>query len=423
MCYIRPGGFEYLCNPLLQQSRNDYGDKRISVVSISDSPSEYSSPRFASIRKSATAGIVMVATPSQRGTTLQDSESLTVAHFTTSSLLGRYAREYDFAASPRRSILRSNSKSLGLNIKPTHRHIYSKLPVPVTNRNHILRRCTRSYVESVQDSRIPILSPKSSRTSNTSVVNQFHNGCLNKKRVSFSSHVRVLTFRKVEDDRHGVLDNMPKAWISKGWTHWRKPSASRIGRRSPEDVKRYNRHSDHDYVKCNWIDSGLLWLGDAKGSHSDRTLLAANAEQIFLLNEPEDECEDRVDARQMSIETSDGSSATRDEAGQVAVIGGSVEQNDTLPLEAADAKCGVRMSAGYMADAKREIPFQGADSGSYELCNNDNPDSVEISKSGSTLGITVLLPCANMEKLEKTYSDTFSFMWRFILFNIAITIL
>ncbi|KAK9385517.1 hypothetical protein V1515DRAFT_234699 [Lipomyces mesembrius] len=387
---------------------------------MSDRSSEYTSSKFASIRKSAVAGSGLVATPSQRGTTLQYSESLTVAHFTDASLLGRYAREYDFAASPRRSILRSNSKSLGLNIKPTHRHMYSKLPVQVTNRNHILQRCARSHAESVQGSRIPILSPKFSKNSNTSVVNQFHNGCLNEKRVSFSSHVRVLTFRKVEDDMHGVLDNMPKAWISKGWTHWRKSSASRIGRRSPEDVKRYN---DHDYVKCNSIDSGLLWFGDAKGSHSDCTLLPATAEQILLPNEPEDECEQQVEARQNGTKTIDGSSAIREGAGQVAVMGGSVEQNDTLPLEVSDARCGVRMSTGYTVDAKREIPSQGVDSGNYELCNNDNPDSVEISKSGSTLSITVLLPCANVEKLEQTYSDTFSFMWRYILFNIAVTIL
>ncbi|KAK9314146.1 hypothetical protein V1524DRAFT_433605 [Lipomyces starkeyi] len=390
---------------------------------MSDRSSEYPSPRFASIRKRAAAGSVMVSTPSQTGTTLQDSESLTVAHFTDTSLLGRYAREYDFAASPRRSILRSNSKSLGLTLKPTHWHMYSKLPVPVTNRNHILRSCARSYAESVQGSRIPILSPKSIKASNTSAVNQRHHGYLNKKRVSFSSHVRVLTFRKVEDDRLGVLDNIPKAWISKGWTHWRKPSASRIGRRSPEAVKRYNHHSAHAYVKCNGIDSGLLWSGDAKGSPRDSTLLPATAEQILLLNEPDDECEDQVDARQMSTKTIDGSSATRGTAGQVAVMGGSVEQHDRLPLEAADARNGITMSAGYTVDAKREIPCQRADSASYDLCNNDNPDGVEILKSNSTLSITVLLPWANVEKLEKTYSETFSFMWRFILFNIAVAIL
>ncbi|KAK9358343.1 hypothetical protein V1504DRAFT_461334 [Lipomyces starkeyi] len=354
---------------------------------MSDRSSEYPSPRFASIRKRSAAGSVMVATPSQTGTTLQDSESLTVAHFTDTSLLGRYARKYDFAASPRRSTLRSNSKNLGLTRKPTDWHMYSKLPVPVTNRSHILRSCARSYAESVQGSRIPILSPKSSKASNTSAVNQLHHGCLNKKRVSFSSHVRVLTFRKVEDDRLGVLDNIPKAWISRGWTHWRKPSASRIGRRSPEAVKRYNHYSDHAYVKCNGIDSGLLWSSDAKGSRRDCTLLPATAEQILLLNEPDDECEDRVDARQMSTKTIDGS------------------------------------SAGYTVDAKHEIPCQRADSASYDLCNNDNPDSVEIFKSDSTLSITVLLPWANVEKLEKTYSETFSFMWRFILFNIAVAIL
>ncbi|KAK9332663.1 hypothetical protein V1520DRAFT_334753 [Lipomyces starkeyi] len=390
---------------------------------MSDRSSGYPLPRFASIRKHAAAGSVMVATPSQTGTTLQDSESLTVAHFTDTSLLGRYAREYDFAASPRRSILRSNSKNLGQTRKPTHWHMYSKLPVPVTNRNYILRSCARSYAESVQGSRIPILSPKSSKASNTSAVNKLHNGCLNRKRVSFSSHVLVLTFRKVEDDRLGMLDNIPKAWISKGWTHWRKPSASRIGRRSPVAVKRYNYHSDHAYVKCNGIDSGLLWSGDSKGSRRDCTLLPATAEQILLLNEPDDECADQVDAREMSAKTVDRSSATRETAGQVAVMGGSVEQHDRLPLEAADARSGITMCAGYTVDAKREIPCQRADSGSYDLCNNNNPDSVEILKSDSTLSITVLLPWANVEKIEKTYSETFSFMWRFILFNIAVAIL
>ncbi|KAK9374442.1 uncharacterized protein V1513DRAFT_78249 [Lipomyces chichibuensis] len=388
---------------------------------MSDRSTGCPSLRYASIRKSAAAGSVMVATQSQTRTTLQDSESLTVAHCTDARLLGRYAREYDFAASPRRSILRSNSKSLCLSLKSTHWHMYSKLPVPVTNRSHILRSCPRSYAESLQGSRIPILSPKSSKTSNTSIVNQLHNSRLNKKRVSFSSHVRVLTFRKVEDDRLGLLDNMPKSWISKGWTHWRKPSASRIGRRSLEDLTRYNHHSDPDYVKCSEIDTGLLWFGDAKGSRSDCTPLPATAEQILVLNEPEDEYENQVDAFQISTKAAiDGNSATSEPAGQVAIMGGTEEQNDTVPLVTADASSGIRISARYMVDTKREIPSQRADSGSHELCNN--PDSGEILKSGSTPTITVLLPWANVEKLEKTYPETFSFMWRFILFNIAVII-
>ncbi|KAK9238642.1 hypothetical protein V1525DRAFT_101138 [Lipomyces kononenkoae] len=346
-------------------------------------------------------------TPGQRRRSLQDPQSLTVQNYANTNLLGRYAREYDLAALPRRSILRSNSKLLGLNFKPLYRHAHSRLPTPITNRNNcISRACTRPFKESVRGSRIPVLSPKSAKGSNTPTVNQLPNAHLDRKRVSFSNHVRVLTFRKVENDRSGQLTDMPRAWISRGWTHWQKPSASRIGRRSQVNTKKHNQYVNKNDGRCGGVVRRLSSIQETQDILSNYTAPAITP----ISSKPQDEYERQGDSRPtwMDVEHYRGPGP---------VIESAETKQHNYDNETTQGRCGMRISAGYTTETQVS---SDSDDVRSDQRSNGTADNDTIVKSGST-PVTILLSWTNVETIERTNSRTFSFLLKFILFYIAVT--
>ncbi|KAK9246644.1 hypothetical protein V1506DRAFT_487628 [Lipomyces tetrasporus] len=406
MSYFRPHG----C-----RSGYDYGDKQESTVSVSDQSSCWRSPRLSPTRKRPAVGSLNASTPSPTGKPPQDRDPATVGRRAGTSLLGPYAKECNAAASRPRSILRSpatlNISPHALDFKAIHRHMYSKLPIPITNRNYALRSCARQYPQSTQGSRIPISSPSSANsTSNTSIAIKRENDPFSEKRVSFSNHVRVLTFRKVEDDKHGVLESLPRAWISKGWTHWQKPCLSRIGRRCQENMTKNDHDSKDDYVRCNGAYSEEQWFGVSHGDSSHR---GAIAQPGLLLDKQQDKRECQLDAVPMRTHTT-CSSRVISPTEHVMVMTGSNDESASQSSKVGDGARGEFV--GISAEHTGKIQ-----STEDEVCATNNFCDA-IPKPGPIQSIILPLPVTIVERLEKTYSETFGFLWRYILFSLVITI-
>ncbi|KAK9320442.1 hypothetical protein V1517DRAFT_329302 [Lipomyces orientalis] len=403
-CYFRPPG----C-----RSGYDYGNEQESTVSMSDRSSCWRSPRLSPTTKRPGVGSRSVSTPSPPGKPPQGREAVTVGCRTGTSLLGQYAKECNLAASRPRSILRSPSK-LNINLdalelKAMHRHMYSKLPIPITNRNYV-----RQYPQSTQGSRIAMSSPKSANSSsNTPITIKRENDPFSEKRVSFSNHVRVLTFRKVEDDKHGVLEGLPRAWISKGWTHWQKPCLSRIGRRCQENMTKNDHESKGDYVRCYEAYSEEPWFGVSHGDSSRRGAVA----QPGLLRDKQqhDETECQLDAAGMRTCTTCRSRVISEPAAEHAVVmPGSNDESASQSSKVGDGA--LAEFVGISAQPKGKI--HSTEGRTDEIC----AASDLTPKPGPILSITLPLPPAIVDSLEKTYSKTFSFLLKYILVSLVLTI-
>ncbi|KAK9370358.1 hypothetical protein V1509DRAFT_617528 [Lipomyces kononenkoae] len=350
--------------------------------------------------------------PDQRSRSLHDPQSLRVGHFSNTSLLGCFAREYDLAALPHRPILRSNPKLLGLNFKPVHRPAYSRLPTPVTNRNSdFTRPFARPFRESVQGSRIPVLSPKSAKGNSTAIVNHVHNDQLKRKSVSFSSHVQVLTFRKVENERSGVLNDMPKAWISTGWTHWRKPSPSRIGRRSMSNNVQTNHYTDSNVQRYN----GAVRAPSCFQAIQDSLTNDKQPSIVLGSTTPQDGYEQQGDSLQKCADIKQYWSAATESMEQAVVVGRAMQQNDNVTYVGRSSLRNSRRNS-----SEKKVPSDGDDIESGHR-SNGIPHNDATVKSGSTLA-TILMSWTNVETIEKACPKTFSFLLEFILFYIAVTI-